>query len=193
MPKPVKHLSAMFFASSGDFYQWLSQHAASSTELVVGFYKVGSGKPSLSWPESVDAALCFGWIDGVRKRIDEFSYQIRFTPRKPNSIWSAVNIAKFESLSAQGKMLPAGAAAYAHRTAQKSNVYAYEQAQAAQLSTDELIEFKKMDAAWQFLQSTPPSYRNVVLHWVVQAKKPETRAARFQKLLQACADGLRLR
>ena len=182
-----------FFANSADFRTWLSQHAATSTAQIIGFYKLGSGRPSMSWPESVDEALCFGWIDGVRKRIDDYAYQIRFTPRKPNSIWSAVNIAKFELLNAQGKMMPSGAAAHAHRTAQKSKVYAYEQAQAAELSADETAEFKQTMSAWTYLQGAPAGYRNVVLHWVVQAKKAETRATRLQKLIQACAAGLRLR
>lgn len=185
--------AAKFFANSAQFRQWLSQHAATNTVLVVGFYKVASGKPSMTWSKSVDQALCFGWIDGVRKRIDDIAYQIRFTPRKRSSIWSAVNIAKFELLSAQGLMLPAGAAAYAHRSAQNSKVYAYEQARSAELSAAESTEFQQKQAAWAFFQKTPPSYKNVMLHWVVQAKKPETRTERLRKLIQACADGLRLR
>ncbi len=159
----------------------------------MGFYKVASSKPSMSWPESVDEALCFGWIDGVRKRIDDQAYQIRFTPRKRSSIWSAVNIAKFEALTAQGKMTPAGSAAYAHRTAHKSKVYAYERAQAAALSFAELQIFKQADAAWAYFQKCPPGYQNTLLHWVVQAKKPETRAARLQKLILASKDETRLR
>jgi uncharacterized protein YdeI (YjbR/CyaY-like superfamily) len=154
---------------------------------------VDSGLPSMTWPESVDEALCFGWIDGVRKRIDDKAYQIRFTPRKPGSIWSAVNIAKFAALTEQDKVTQAGAAAYAHRTQEKSKVYAYEQAEDAELSAREIAELKRSGGAWQFLQETPPSYRRVVLHWVVGAKKPDTRAARFRKLLLACAAGERLR
>ena len=195
-PKLALELDAQtpkFFVNSAQFREWLSQHAATTTALVVGFYKLASEKPSMSWPESVDQALCFGWIDGVRKRIDDLAYQIRFTPRKRSSIWSAVNIAKFELLSAQGLMLPAGAAAYAHRSAQNSKVYAYEQARAAELSVAESTEFQQKQAAWAFFQTTPPGYKNVMLHWVVQAKKPETRTARLRKLIQACADGLRVR
>ena len=185
--------SPAFFRSSSEFREWLSQHALNSVALIVGYYKVGSGKPSMSWPESVDEALCFGWIDGVRNRIDDDAYQIRFTPRKRSSIWSAVNIAKFELLCAQGKMTPAGTAAYAHRSAQKSMVYAYEQARAAELSEAELFAFTQAQAAWAFFQTTPPGYKNTMLHWVVQAKKPETRAARLQKLIEACAAKIRLR
>jgi uncharacterized protein YdeI (YjbR/CyaY-like superfamily) len=181
-----------FFATPAKFRQWLKRHASASTELIVGFHKIGSGLPSMSWPESVDEALCFGWIDGVRKRIDEQAYQIRFTPRKPSSIWSAVNIAKFHQLQSAGRVEPAGAQAFARRTEAKSMVYAYEQQEVAILSPGEVLEFKKHKAAWHFLQSTPPGYRKVVLHWVVQAKKPQTRASRLAKLLEACAAGKRL-
>jgi uncharacterized protein YdeI (YjbR/CyaY-like superfamily) len=182
-----------FFASAHKFRIWLSKYSASEAELVVGFYKVDSGRPSMSWPQSVDEALCYGWIDGVRKRIDDLSYQVRFTPRKHTSIWSAVNIAKFELLSSQGKMTAAGAAAYAHKTDRKSAVYAYEQAETAQLSSVEIKAFKKSAAAWRFMQNTPPGYQKVVLHWIVTAKKTETRIARFDKLLAACEKGERLR
>ena len=182
-----------FFATAAQFRQWLTRHAATSVELIVGFHKVGSGRPSMSWSESVDEALCFGWIDGVRKRIDEQAYQIRFTPRKPTSIWSAINIAKFHRLQAEARMQPAGAKTFAHRSEAKSVIYAYEQAETASLSPDEVRAFKEHKAAWRFLEGTPPSYRKVVLHWVVQAKKPETRAARLAKLFEVCAAGERLR
>jgi uncharacterized protein YdeI (YjbR/CyaY-like superfamily) len=182
-----------FFAAAADFRKWLSKHSATSTELIVGFHKVASGKPSMSWPESVDEALCYGWIDGVRKRIDGKAYQIRFTPRKPDSIWSAVNIVKVQVLSSQGRMTEAGMAAYARRTKKKSIVYSYEQDHEAELSASEIVEFKRTGHAWEFLQGAPPSYRKVVLHWVVRAKKPETRGSRFRKLLKACETGERLR
>ena len=159
----------------------------------MGFYKVGSGKPSMSWPESVDEALCFGWIDGVRKRIDEHSYSIRFTPRKTTSIWSAINIAKVEKLQAEGRMTEAGLQAYAHRQDHKSKVYAYEQESTAELSPEKLKEFKHNAKAWAFFESTPPSYKRAILHWVTSAKKPETRASRFATLLRACESGQRLR
>ncbi|MGA2779136.1 MAG: YdeI/OmpD-associated family protein [Steroidobacteraceae bacterium] len=193
MPPPSTRPAPKFFATAREFRKWLSKHAAVEKEILVGFNKVHSGKPSMTWSESVDEAICFGWIDGVRKRIDEHTYQIRFTPRKPDSIWSAVNIAKFESLSSKRKITSAGAAAFARRTDAKSVVYSYEQEQLAELSASEVYAFRQTGNAWEFLQRTPPSYRRVVLHWVVRAKKAETRASRFQKLLQACIAGQRLR
>ncbi len=185
--------SATFFASAKDFRGWLEHHAGMATELVVGFYKVGSGRPSMVWSESVDEALCFGWIDGVRKRIDDEAYQIRFTPRKPTSIWSAINIAKFERLQASGRMTPAGVKAFSHRKLEKSVVYAYEQESTAQLSTPELRRFKRDKAAWAYFDACPPGYKKVLLHWVTTAKKTETRASRLATLMQACAAGRRLR
>ena len=130
-----------FFASAAEFCAWLERHAATQAELLVGYHKVGSGRASMSWPESVDEALCFGWIDGVRKRIDEHTYQIRFTPRRPGSTWSAVNIAKAASLGASGRMRPAGVTAFACRTERKSSVYAYEQAGTLELGPEELRAF----------------------------------------------------
>lgn len=182
-----------FFVDAVAFRHWLQANAATTGELIVGFHKLGSGRPSMSWPDSVDEALCVGWIDGVRKRIDEHSYQIRFTPRRPGSIWSAVNIAKVERLIAAGRMQPAGLAAYALRTAEKSRVYAFEQEQIAELSQAELQAFKRQRAAWAFFEATPPGYRKTVLHWVVSAKRSATRDKRFAQLLAACAAGERLR
>ena len=184
--------AATFFATAAAFRRWLAKHAATERELIVGFHKVDSGLPSLTWPQSVDEALCYGWIDGVRKRIDETSYQIRFTPRRPNSIWSAINIAKVEAMRAAGKMTPAGESAFARRTDKKSVVYAYEQESEAALTPTERTAFRKAKGAWKFLESCPPSYRRVVFHWIVTARKPETRAARVQKLVAACAAGKRL-
>lgn len=181
------------FPNPKAFRLWLETHASTTTELLVGFHKVGTGQPSMSWSESVDEALCFGWIDGVRRRIDDAAYSIRFTPRKPTSIWSAVNIAKFGQLEAEGRMTAAGANAFAKRTEARSAVYSHEQTSVAELSADELHAFKQNTAAWSFFEGTPPGYKKVMLHWVTSAKKPETRASRYAKLLQACADGLRLR
>jgi uncharacterized protein YdeI (YjbR/CyaY-like superfamily) len=182
-----------FFRDAAAFRAWLEAHAATASELLVGFHKVGSGEPGMSWPESVDEALCVGWIDGVRKRIDERTYSIRFTPRKPTSIWSAVNIDKVEQLRAQGRMMAAGERAFAARSEARSVVYAYEQPATAELSVAELQAFQCNRAAWRFFESTPPSYRKVVLHWVRGAKRAETRASRLAKLVEACAAGLRLR
>ncbi|MCW5664626.1 MAG: YdeI/OmpD-associated family protein [Piscinibacter sp.] len=185
--------SPKFFPNPLAFCRWLEANAATAAELLVGYHKVATGKPSMSWSESVDEALCFGWIDGVRKRIDDDSYQIRFTPRRPTSIWSAINIAKFAKLQSEGRMTPAGAAAFENRTEAKSAVYAYEQESPAELSPAELREFKRNKVAWRFFESSPPSHKKAVLHWVCGAKKPETRQRRFGKLLEACATGQPLR
>ena len=182
-----------FFATASEFRAWLQVHAATAPELMVGFWKVDSGRPSMSWPESVDEALCFGWIDGVRTRIDEHAYRIRFTPRRPSSIWSAVNIRKFEQLCAQGRMTEAGVRAHALRTAGRSVVYAYEQPATADLTADEWRAFRRNRAAWAYFEACPPSYRKVLLHWVTTARKPATRATRLARLIEASQAGERLR
>lgn len=182
-----------FFETACAFRTWLDANASTETDLLVGYYKVGCGRPSMTWPESVDEALCVGWIDGVRRRVDDQAYTIRFTPRKPSSIWSAVNIAKFEQLSRQGRMTPAGERAYDNRTAAKSMVYAYEQTTTAELAAEELGAFQQLVGAWQYFEATPPSYKRVILHWITTAKRPETRAARLAKLMKACTNGERLR
>ena len=185
--------SPSYFETPQAFAAWLEANAAAAPELLVGFHKVWSGRASMSWSESVDEALCFGWIDGVRKRIDDTSYSIRFAPRKPTSIWSAINIAKFEQLLVQGRMTAAGAIAFAHRTEARSVVYAYEQASAAELSTGEVRALSRNKSARAFFEGSPPGYKKQILHWVTSAKKAETRASRFAKLLEACAAGQRLR
>lgn len=182
-----------FFADAGAFRAWLEANAATGDELLVGFHKVGSGRPSMSWSESVDEALCFGWIDGVRRRIDEHTYSIRFTPRKPSSIWSVVNIAKMDKLRAGGKMTPAGEAAFARRLEAKSGVYSHERLDTPELTPAELERFRADAAAWDYFATVPPGYRKTVLHWITSAKKEETRAGRLDKLIQACAAGTRLR
>ena len=187
--------SPTFFKDASAFRQWLADNARSANpapEILVGYYKVGTAKSSMSWSESVDEALCVGWIDGVRRRIDDERYCIRFTPRKPSSIWSAVNIAKIAQLQAQGRMTPAGVDAFARRTEAKSRVYSHEQASAPELSAAELTVFRRDKAAWRYFETTPPGYRKRVLHWVCSAKRAETRDARFARLLQACEAGQRL-
>ena len=186
-------ITPTFFPNAKAFRQWFEANSGGATDLLVGFHKVGTGRPGMSWSESVDEALCFGWIDGVRKRVDEAAYTIRFTPRKPTSIWSAINIAKVAQLQAEGRMTPAGAQAFARRTEARSMVYSHEQEETAELSPAELRAFKRNKVAWSFFDSTPPGYRKVVLHWICSAKKPETRAARLTKLLEASAAGQRLR
>ena len=187
MPEPT------FFESAAAFRSWLEANAAAKKELLAGFRKVGSGRASMSWPESVDEALCFGWIDGVRRRIDDASYGIRFTPRKPTSIWSAVNLAKVERLRAEGRMTPAGEQAFARRREHRSNVYAYEQAAVPELSAAERRAFRREKAAWKFFEATTPGYQKTLRHWITTAKRPETRAARLATLIGACAAGKRLR
>lgn len=182
-----------FFENHEAFRTWLETHAATAAELIVGFHKVGSGCPSMAWAESVDEALCFGWIDGVRRRIDDASYQIRFTPRKQTSTWSAVNIAKVGQLQAEGRMTPAGTKAFDHRKEENSVIYAYEQEATAQLSREESQVFKRNKAAWKYFESCPPGYRKVLLHWISTARRAETRASRLVTLIEACAAGKRLR
>lgn len=182
-----------FFTTPRAFRAWLQANAATATELLVGFHKVGSGKPSMSWSESVDEALCFGWIDGVTRRIDDESYCIRFTPRKPTSIWSKVNIAKYKKLEAEGRMTWAGTKAFGLRSEAKSGVYSFEQPGMPELSAAELRTFKRNKAAWTFFEAMPPGYRKTVLHWITTAKREETRLARLCKLIDACAAGERLR
>lgn len=181
-----------FFRNAAEFRRWLQQHAATATELVVGYRTVASGLPSMTWPESVDEALCVGWIDGVRKNLDASSYQIRFTPRKPGSVWSAVNIAEAEKLIAEGRMQPAGLAAFERRLAHKSKIYAYEQPAVAALTAAELKAFKQNRAAWTNFGAAPAHYRKRMLHWVCTAKKAATRARRLETLVGACGEGRRL-
>jgi uncharacterized protein YdeI (YjbR/CyaY-like superfamily) len=183
---------AVYFDDAGAFRAWLAAHAHEAAELLVGFRKVGSGRPGMSWSESVDQALCYGWIDGVRRRVDDERYTIRFTPRKPGSIWSAVNIDKVAKLRQQGLMTPAGEAAFARRSEARSRVYSHEREAPAELSAAELARFRERPEAWAYFDSCPPGYRRRVLHIVTGAKKPETRAARLARLIEACAASRRL-
>ncbi len=187
MPAGPDDPTPRFFATAAAFGAWLRKHGSTSSSLIVGFYKVGSGRPSLTWPESVDEALCVGWIDGVRRRIDEEAYQIRFTPRRASSIWSTVNIARARALIAEGRMQPDGLAAFSRRTERKSNVYAYERAHAAALTESELGRFKRNKAAWATLELLAPGKRRTLLHWVVSAKQAATRERRLETLINSCA------
>lgn len=184
-------MTPTFFPTAAAFRRWLQSHHATETELVVGFHKMGSGKPSMTWPESVDEALCFGWIDSVRRSLDADSYTIRFTPRKPRSIWSAVNIAKVEALIAAGRMRPAGMRAWAARTEARSEVYAFER-KASALSDEELTRFRARRKAWEFFESQPAGYRRTAMHWVASAKRADTRTKRFAQLVADSAAGLRI-
>jgi uncharacterized protein YdeI (YjbR/CyaY-like superfamily) len=148
---------------------------------------VGSGRPSITWPQSVDEALCVGWIDGIRKRLDEHSYVIRFTPRKPGSIWSAVNIRRMGELQAEGRVLPAGEAAFARRRDNKSAIYSYEQRKSAELPPEYEARFRQNAAAWDYFQAQAPWYRRTATHWVTSAKKEETREKRLATLIDDSA------
>jgi uncharacterized protein YdeI (YjbR/CyaY-like superfamily) len=177
-----------FFRSPSDLRKWLGAHHATAKELLVGFYKKGSGKPSITWPESVDEALCVGWIDGIRRRVDDVSYTIRFTPRRSGSIWSAINIKRVEALTEEGRMGPAGLKAFEGRQENRSGIYSYEQ------RSDTLVEpyaaaLKRNKAAWKFFQAQPPSYRKATNWWVVSAKKEETRLRRLATLIEHCEHG----
>jgi len=171
-----------FFPTAAAFRAWLKKHHAKAGELLVGFFKVSSGKPSMTWPESVDEALCFGWIDGVRKSVDEFSYTIRFSPRKPGSIWSSVNIKRAEVLIERGLMQRAGLEAYEHRKLNKSGIYSYEQ-RSVDLEEPYRGLLKKNKVAWSFFQSQSASYRKAISWWIICAKKQETRYKRLEKLM----------
>ena len=183
-------MSPRFFPTASDFRTWLIANHATAKELSVGFYKVGSGKPSLTWPESVDQALCFGWIDGVRKSIDALSYKIRFTPRRPRSIWSAVNIKRVEVLTSLNLMQFAGIKAFQAKLENRSGIYAYEQ-RTADLPPPYAELLQQNTAAWNFFQAQAPSYRKTMCWWVVSAKTEPTRLKRLQKLIDDSANGRR--
>jgi uncharacterized protein YdeI (YjbR/CyaY-like superfamily) len=178
-----------FFPSPSDWHAWLEEHHEKHEELWVGLHKVGSGKASITWPEAVDGALCFGWIDGVRKSLGEISYVIRFTPRRAKSIWSAVNIKRVAELSALGLMRAKGAEAFERRTGKRSEMYAYEQRMGAKLSGVYERQFRANKKAWSFFQSHPPWYRRTASWWVISAKKEETRLKRLAQLIDDCEHG----
>jgi uncharacterized protein YdeI (YjbR/CyaY-like superfamily) len=182
-----------YFRTPAAFREWLAKNHTKATELVVGFYKTSSGKPSLTWPQSVDEALCFGWIDGVRRSLGDEAYTIRFTPRKATSIWSAINVAKVAALREAGKMHAAGEAAYAKRTADKTAVYSFERSEAAELGPDEARALKANRKAAAFFDAQAPWYQRTATHWVVSAKRPETRAKRLAALIADSAAGRTLK
>jgi uncharacterized protein YdeI (YjbR/CyaY-like superfamily) len=181
-----------FFATPADFRAWLETHHEAAKELLVGFHKKGTGKPSITWPESVDEALCFGWIDGVRHSLDDTSYTIRFTPRRSTSIWSAINVARVAELTKQRRMRPAGDRAFAARTPERTGVYSFERLEAAKLTRAQEKSLRANRRAAAFFDAQPPGYRKVVTHWVVSAKREETRERRLQRLIADCAAGRRI-
>lgn len=183
--------SPRFFRTPDGFRAWLHRNHATATELLVGFYKRDSGQPSMTWPESVDEALCYGWIDGVRRSIDDTSYSIRFTPRKHRSIWSNVNITKVEALIEQGRMAPAGLAAWARRDEERSGFYAFER-KAAKFDVEMEGAFRRNRKAWSYFESQPPGYRRLAAHYVSSAKRADTRTRRLSALIEHSAKGERL-
>jgi uncharacterized protein YdeI (YjbR/CyaY-like superfamily) len=184
-------LKPKFFKTQPDWRKWLAAHHASESELWVGYYKKDSGKPSITWPQSVDEALCFGWIDGIRKSIDDVSYMIRFTPRKPRSIWSAVNIKRANELQEQELMQPAGLKAFSAREENRSGIYSYEQ-RSPELPAKYAKRLKQNSAAAKFFQAQPASYRKAANWWVVSAKQEETRLKRLEKLIKHSESGERI-
>src|SRR6266705_3440377 len=178
LPKPA------FFPTPSDFRAWFEAHYDKFQELFVGFHKKDSGKPSITWPESVDVALCFGWIDGVRRNLNETSYMIRFTPRRPTSTWSSINIKRIRELTKMGLMHPAGLKAFAARSAKKSGIYSYEQRKNAQFTREQAKRFHANKTAWEFFRSQPPWYQRVCTYWVISAKKEETKRRRLSLLIE---------
>lgn len=181
-------MSPIFFPTQNDFRKWLQKNHKTATELIVGFYKVGTKKPSLTWSESVDQALCFGWIDSVRRSIDSESYCIRFTPRNLNSIWSDINIKKVEELSKKGLMQAAGLEIFAKRKEHKARIYSYEQKNVS-LPVDFEKLFKTNKKAWLFFKSQPASYQKAAIHIVISAKQETTKLKRLKELISASEAG----
>lgn len=180
---PMDSMQPTFFSNSKDFRKWFEKNHQKAKELLVGFYKVTSGKKSITWPESVDEAICFGWIDGVRKSIDSESYFIRFTPRKPGSIWSAINIKKVEELTKKGLMYHAGHMAFSKRQEKKSAIYSYEK-EPETLSPEFLKKLKANKKAWKYFQSMAPSYQRTCVHWIMTAKQEITKTKRLDELIK---------
>jgi uncharacterized protein YdeI (YjbR/CyaY-like superfamily) len=180
------------FKTSSQFRQWLTKHHATASELYIGHYKKASSKVAMTYAEAVDEALCFGWIDGVVKKVDDEIYMHRWTPRKPGSIWSLVNVRHVERLTAAGKMAPAGLAAFDARTAAKTGVYSFEQSGPIKFSASQLKQFKANKKAWAFWQQQAPGYQRVCTFFVTSAKREDTQARRLATLIGDCAQGVKL-
>ena len=179
-----------FFATAAAFRAWLKKHHKTADELWVGYYRRECGKPSISWQQSVDEALCFGWIDGIRKKVSDEAYTNRFTPRRAGSNWSAINIAKVEELTKKKRMHAAGLAAFAKRTEAKSRTYSYERV-SVEFAKPLERKFRANRKAWSFFQVQPLYYRKIMTGWVNGAKQEETRLRRLDKLMAACESGRR--
>lgn len=177
-------MTTIYFNNQEEFRKWLEKNHNTATELLVGYYKVDSGRPSMTWSQSVDQALCFGWIDGIRRSIDKERYCIRFTPRKPTSVWSKINIDKIGELKKKGLMQPSGLAAFNNRKKSRSGIYSFENEPAKLAETLE-AGFKANIGAWDFFRSQAPSYQKMIIHWIMSAKQEKTRLARLEKLIKA--------
>ena len=182
----------IFFASPEEFRRWLEANHDSAELLWVGFHKRGTGKPSLTWPESVDQALCFGWIDGDRKSLDGERYVIRFTPRKATSKWSRINVARMAELEAAGLVRPAGRTAFRRKPEGERGTYSYELRDRGQLGPELEQKFRAKKRAWAFYETQPPGYRRLTAFWVVSAKRAETRERRLATLIECSAAGRRI-
>ncbi|HZI26497.1 MAG TPA: YdeI/OmpD-associated family protein [Chryseolinea sp.] len=173
-----------FFADADAFRNWLEKNHKHKKEILVGFYKTKTGKANMTWSDSVDQALCFGWIDGVRKSIDSSRYTIRFSPRKENSIWSLINIKKMKALTRKGLMEPAGQAIFAKRKKERSKLYSHEN-DPRKFDAELEQKFQAQEKAWKYFTSQAPSYQKVAIHWIMSAKKQPTRNSRLEKLIAA--------
>jgi uncharacterized protein YdeI (YjbR/CyaY-like superfamily) len=186
-PKPPP--DPIYFETPAELRDWFDANHETATELWLGQYRKSAGRPTISWSEAVDEALCVGWIDGVRYSVDGERFTQRFTPRRKGSNWSAINIAKVKELTAQGRMRPAGLVAFEARSDARSAVYSYEQRLLASLEPDEEATFRTNRAAWDAWEARPPSYRKAAIYWIVSARKPETRARRLATLIEDSAAG----
>jgi uncharacterized protein YdeI (YjbR/CyaY-like superfamily) len=182
-------MEPVFFADAAELRAWFVAHHAEAPELLVGYYKKHTGKPSVRHPEAIEQALCFGWIDSIGRRIDDDRYQVRFTPRRQGSVWSAINIAKIAELTAAGLMHPAGLRAFETRKPERVAVYSYEQPADAVLDAQQTARFQGEGAAWQWFCAQPASYRRAAVHWVVSAKREDTRHRRLTQLITDSAAG----
>lgn len=185
-------MEVLFFDTTSELRDWFVENHQTATELYVGFYKVGVGKPSVTWSEAVDEAICVGWIDSVRKSLDSESYTNRFTPRKPSSIWSAVNIKKVENLTAAGRMLPAGIAAFEKRKAEKSKIYSFEQ-ESVELDEASTAIFQANEKAWTFFEKQGASYKKTAIWWILSAKQTQTKEKRLAELITDSENKRRLK
>lgn len=185
-------MKPVFFKKQADFRKWFEKNAETATQLLVGFYRVATGKPSITWSQSVDEALCFGWIDSIRNSIDEERYSIRFTPRKPSSIWSAVNIKKVEELKKLRLMKPKGLALFNNKDENKLRTYSFERS-VVELSTQFEKKFKTNKKAWNFFQQMPPSYKKPAINWVMSAKQESTKHSRITTLIKDSEEGKKIK